>query len=49
MPRVENQFADALTTLAFVIEIPTGMTIRPLLIETRFAPAYYCLIGNIED
>ena len=22
---------------------------RPLLIETRFAPAYYCLIGDIED
>ena len=22
---------------------------RPLLIETRSAPAYYCLIGDIED
>ena len=22
---------------------------RPLLIETRSAPSYYCLIGNIKD
>ena len=49
MPRAENQFADALATLAFVIEIPTGVTVRPLLIETRSAPAYCCLIGDIED
>ena len=49
LPRAENQFADALATLAFVIEIPTGVTIRPLLIETRSVPAYCCLIGDIED
>ncbi|WKA13009.1 hypothetical protein VitviT2T_030346 [Vitis vinifera] len=49
LPRVENQFADALATLAFVIEIPTGVTVRPLLIETRSAPTYCCLIGDIED
>ena len=24
------------------------MVIRPLLIESRFAPAYYCLIGEIK-
>ncbi|RVW34746.1 Retrovirus-related Pol polyprotein from transposon 17.6 [Vitis vinifera] len=45
----ENQFADALATLASMIVIPTGVTVRPLLIETRSAPAYYCLIGEIED
>ena len=49
LPRVENQFADALATLAFVIEISARMTMRPLLIETRSAPAYCCLIGDIED
>ena len=49
LPIVENQFADALATLAFVSEIPTGVTMRPLLIETRSAPAYCCLIGDIED
>ena len=49
LPRAENQFADALATLAFVIEIPAGVTVRPLLIETRSTPAYCCLIGDIED
>ena len=49
LPRAENQFADALATLTFVIEIPTRVTMRPLLIETRSAPTYYCLIGDIED
>ncbi|RVW76836.1 hypothetical protein CK203_043102 [Vitis vinifera] len=49
LPRAENQFVDALATLASVIEIPMGVTVRPLLIETRSAPAYCCLIGDIED
>ena len=49
LPKAENQFADALATLAYVIEIPNGVTIRPLLIETRSVPAYCCLIEDIED
>ncbi|XP_034686645.1 uncharacterized protein LOC117915187 [Vitis riparia] len=49
LPRAENQFANALATLASMIVIPAGVTVRPLLIETRFAPAYYCLIREIED
>ena len=49
MPRVENSFADALATLAYVVEIPAGVIERPLLIETRYAPAYCCLIGDIEN
>ena len=49
LPKAENQFVDTLATLASVIDIPTGMTVRPLLIETRSTPAYYCLIGDIED
>ena len=49
LPRVENQFVDALATLASVIGIPVGVTIWPLLIETSSAPAYCCLIGEIED
>ncbi|RVW70807.1 Retrovirus-related Pol polyprotein from transposon 17.6 [Vitis vinifera] len=49
LPRAENQFADALATLASLIVIPAGVNVRPLLIETRSAPAYYCLIGEIED
>ena len=49
LPRVENQFADALATLASINEILAIVTMRPLLIETRSVPAYYCLIGDIED
>ena len=49
MPRAENQFADALATLASIIEILVGVTMQPLLIETRFTPAYCCLIGGIGD
>ena len=49
MPRAENQFVDVLATLASVIGIPTGVTVRPLLIEIRSTPAYCCLIGDIED
>ena len=49
LPKAENQFADALATLAFVIEIPAGIIVRPLSIETRSKPTYCCLIGDIED
>ena len=44
LPRVKNQLADVIATLAFVIEIPAGVTVRPLLIEIKFIPAYCCLI-----
>ncbi|RVW19969.1 Ribonuclease HI [Vitis vinifera] len=43
LPRAQNQFADALTTLASMIDIPVDATVRPLLIESRSAPAYCCL------
>ena len=31
------------------IGIPMGVTVQPLLIETRSTLAYYCLIGDIKD
>ncbi|RVW77328.1 Pol polyprotein [Vitis vinifera] len=37
--RAQNQFADALATLASMIDIPVDATVRPLLIESRSAPA----------
>ena len=49
LPRAENLFFDVLATLASVIEIPVGITVRPLLIETRYAPIYCCLIRDIAD
>ncbi|RVW15495.1 Transposon Ty3-I Gag-Pol polyprotein [Vitis vinifera] len=46
--RAQNQFADALATLASMIDIPVDATVRPLLIESRSAPAYCCLIDDVE-
>ena len=48
LPKAQNQFVDALTTLASSVDISTNVVIRPLLIESRFAPAYCCLIGKTE-
>ena len=46
LPRVQNQFADALATLASMIDIPEGVIVSPLLVETRSVPAYCCLIDE---
>ena len=48
LPRAQNQFVDALATLASMIVVPTDATVRPLLIESRSAPAYCCLIEDLE-
>ena len=48
LPRAQNQFVDALATLASSMDISTDVVVRPLLIESRFAPAYYCLIREME-
>ncbi|RVW75925.1 hypothetical protein CK203_051825 [Vitis vinifera] len=48
LPRAQNQFVDDLATLASMIDIPVDATVRPLLIESRFAPAYCCLIDDVE-
>ena len=50
LPREHNQFADALTTLASMIDIPIDTIVRPLLIKSRFVHAY-CLIddGELDD
>ena len=47
-PRVQNQFVDVLATLASSVDFLTEVVICPLLIESRFAPAYCCLIGDTE-
>ena len=48
LPRVQNQFGDALATLASFVDFSTNVVIRPLLIELRFAPTYCCLIDETE-
>ena len=47
LPRAHNQFADALATLASMIDISTDVT-RPLIIESRTVPAYCCLFDEAE-
>ena len=46
--RAQNQFVDALATLASVIDIPAYTIVRLLLIESRSVPAYCCLIDDVE-
>ncbi|XP_034686616.1 uncharacterized protein LOC117915149 [Vitis riparia] len=48
LSRAHNQFVDALATLASTVDIPTNVIVRPLLIETRSAPAYCHLIDETE-
>ncbi|KAJ9691124.1 hypothetical protein PVL29_013344 [Vitis rotundifolia] len=48
LPRAQNQFADALATLASMIDILADTIVRPLLIESRSVPAYCCLIDDPE-
>ena len=49
LPRVQNQFVDALATLASMIDILADAIVHPLLIESRYAPAYCCLIDDTES
>ena len=46
LPRAQNQSADALATLASMIDIPKGVVLCPLLVETRSVPTYCCLIDE---
>ena len=46
LPRAQNQFADALATLASMIDIHEGVVVRFLLIETRSVPSYCYLINE---
>ena len=48
LPHVENQFANALATLASMIDIPVGVTMRPLIIEKREKLSYCCTIAYID-
>nr|CAN65457.1 hypothetical protein VITISV_031126 [Vitis vinifera] len=48
LPRMQNQFADALATLPSMIDISANTIVRPLLIESRLVPTYCCLIDEAE-
>ncbi|KAH7848295.1 hypothetical protein Vadar_000864 [Vaccinium darrowii] len=47
VPRLKNRFADALATLASMVEIPAGVKLRPITIEQRDKPVFeYVMIVN---
>ncbi|MCR2847796.1 reverse transcriptase-like protein [Weizmannia coagulans] len=46
LPREQNRFADALATLASMIDLPLDTVVRPLLVERRTAPAFCHMIGD---
>ena len=48
LPRSQNMFANALATLASMIDIPTDTVVRPLLIKSRSVPTYSCLIDEAK-
>ena len=48
LPRAQNQFVDALATLASMIDIPVDTIVHHLLIESRFFSIYCCLIDEAE-
>ena len=41
VPRTQNQFADALATLASMIQLTEGISIQPLEIRVKEEPAFY--------
>ena len=53
IPRAQNQFADALATLACMVEIPKGVWTRPLEIEQSYEEVHKrktkALVMTIEE
>ncbi|XP_058208155.1 uncharacterized protein LOC131321165 [Rhododendron vialii] len=41
VPRLKNQFENALAMLASMVEIPIGVKLRPIMIEQRDTPVYH--------
>ena len=46
LPKAQNQFVDALATLASMIDILVDVVVHLLLIESRSVRAYYYLIDE---
>ncbi|XP_074288727.1 uncharacterized protein LOC141613884 [Silene latifolia] len=49
LPREENQFVDALSKLAALINIPDHIDSMPLCVERRSAPSYINEINGTEE
>ncbi|XP_058202807.1 uncharacterized protein LOC131317262 [Rhododendron vialii] len=48
VPRLKNQFANVLATLASMVEIPIGVKLRPIIIEQRDTPVYQYVMAIDE-
>ena len=48
LPRAQNLFANAIATLASMVNILVNVVIHPLLIELKTFPAYCCMIGETK-
>ena len=48
-PHVKNQFANALDTLASMIETPEDVVVRPLVFEQRDEPSYCQAIEEMQN
>ena len=49
MPRAQNQFADALATLASLVQIPKNTFVRPIEINRRKAPTHERKVCVLDD
>ncbi|XP_058216797.1 uncharacterized protein LOC131327669 [Rhododendron vialii] len=51
VPRLKNQFADALATLASMVEIPISVKLRPIVIEQRDTPVHQhvMVVDELDD
>ena len=48
LPREKNRFADALATLASLVEFPEGKEVKPFRVTKRVTPAYYSILDLKE-
>lgn len=48
LPRMHNKFIDVLATLTSMVDIPTDIVIRPLVIESSTMPTFCCFIDDAE-
>ncbi|XP_070005188.1 uncharacterized protein [Nicotiana sylvestris] len=49
VPRVQNEFADALATLSFMIQHPDKNFIDPISVKVHDQPAYYAQVEEEAD
>ena len=49
IPRTENQFADALATLASMVKVSDGIEVQPLKIEVEKRPAFCLVTDEVEE